>query len=608
MSSCHAGLVQRQDPAVDVQHMSKNLHLYAGDGELTGATGTVGLLCEFAPDSPWLQGVEHYYRPDEILGSVDAALPVAYALVSKLLESSPVIEGLPVLRVFEELLLEQVSYIAQAFRLDRWICAQGFSSCQFDSYSPWLDRLLRVRSVTGSSYVLSAGVPLGQSYRGVRALQKLWQSRTAPAEFLRRVMPLWSRNLSAVPMRKRARETRRGGIWFYSTAYNYTKMGLQYEPYLPEKMNFLVEDPGTGGKRLREVGREMHWLYAWSRTSDIPSSSEVRSIGGRITDAVAGVPLDAGESALRTVLLNSELWRHFLARGLPFVLFNNRVLHRWRQAVLPEMIVVGNAGDERVLLMSESAEPVPSVLLQHGIMHWTYAVTDEPVDVFLLRGPFFQRAVNEKLRRKTVVHNFSEPEAISQEEKAERKDILFITTPYNVPALFHREDLRDILRSLLRVAHSTHRRLMIRVHPNEKISAYEQAVAELHQQLELQAEVGYSQGPGADEVFARSCVAVLHFSTMFLNCLSHGIPIISFGWHWLPNKRQYEEEGIFHFALDLSGFESLVRQGIEGKLPFRSDGLEEFLAPSRPQALEKFFKQIWDERRSAKSGVLHPIA
>jgi hypothetical protein len=590
--------------------MSKNLHLYlyTGDSDLTGATGTVGLLCEFAPDSPRLQDTERHYGPDEILGSVDAALPVAYALVSKLLQSAPVIEGLPVLSVFEELLLEQVSYMVQAFQLDRWICAEGFSSCRFDAYSPWLDRLQQVRSVTGSAYSLLADVPVTQSHRGARALQKLWDSRPAPAEFFRRVMPLWSRRLAAVPMRQQAQDAPRGGIWFYSTAYNYTKIGLQYEPYLPQKLNFLVEDPGTGGKRLGEVGRESHCLYAWSRNSDIPSSAEVRSTGRQITSALAGIPLTAEEDGLRTVLLNSELWRYFLTRGLPFVMFNNRALHRWRQAVVPEMIVVGNAGDERVLLMREGVERVPVVLLQHGIMHWTYAVTDEPVDVFLLRGPFFQRALNEKLRRKTVVRNFPEPAAIPPQGGTERSDILFITTPYDVPALFHREDLRDILRSLLLVAAATQRRLVIRVHPNETIPAYEQAVAELQQELGVQAEVGYSQGPGADEVFARSCVAVLHFSTMFLDCLRHGIPIVSFGWHWFPNKRHFEEEGILHFAADLRGFESLVRQGIDGKLPVRRDGLDEFLAPSEPQGLTEFFKQIWDGRRTAGREVLHPIA
>ena len=69
--------------------------------------------------------------------------------------------------------------------------------------------------------------------------------------------------------------------------------------------------------------------------------------------------------------------------------------------------------------------------------------------------------------------NFPEPDTTaSPQGHTERKDILFITTPYNVPVLFHREDLRDILRSLLIVAHSTHRRLVIRVHPNETCLLY----------------------------------------------------------------------------------------------------------------------------------------
>jgi hypothetical protein len=588
--------------------MSKSLHLYTSDSDLTGATGTVGLLCEFAPDSPWLRATEHFYGPDEILGSVDAALPVAYSLVSKFLQSAPIIEGLPLLSIFEESLLEQVSYILQTFQLHRWICSQGFTSCRFVSYSPWLDRLLQVGSITGLPYTLTADVPFLETNRGWRTLQKLWSSRPTPSDLFRRVMPLWSRSLSTIAMRRHAQDAPRGGIWFYSAAYNFTKVGLQYEPYFPQKLNFLVEDPRTGGKRLREIGRESHWLYAWSRISDIPSPSKVRSIGSRITRALAEVPLPPEEDALRRVFLNSEWWHHFLTRRLPFALFNNRALHRWRQAVLPEMIVIGNPGDERALLLQEGAERVPVVLLQHGVMHWTYAVTDQPVDVFLLRGPFFQRTVNEKFRRKTVVHNFPEPEITAPPQgHIEPKDILFITTPYDVPALFHREDLRDILRSLVIVAHSTRRRLVIRVHPNETVSSYEQAVAELRQELRFEVEVGYSQGPGVDEVFARSCVAVLHFSTMFLDCLRHGVPIVSFGWHWFPNKHQFEEEGIFQFASDLRSLEDLVRQGAEGNLPVRRARLEQFLAPSQPRALAKFFRQIWDARRSASSGALHPI-
>jgi hypothetical protein len=588
--------------------MSKTLHLYASGSDLANVVGTVGLLCELAPDSPWLQNAERSYGPDEILGSADAALAVAYPVVCKLLQSAPSIEGLPILSILEETLLEQVSYIVQTFHLDRWISSGGFSICRFASYSPWLERLRQVKAFSASTYAIIGDVPLLQANRGARAMRKLWSSRPTLGEFFKRVTPRWFRYVSAMPARKQAQEAPRGGIWFYSTAYNSTKIGLEYEAYLPGKLNFLVEDAATGGRRVRELGRECYELYAWSRASDIPSASQVRTAGNQITEAIAAAPLSNEESALRAVLLKDEWWHFFLTRWLPFAIHNSRALERWQQAVTPEMIVVGNAGDERALLMRDRRERVPAIMLQHGIMHWVYAVADQPVDVFLLRGPFFQRVINEKLRQKTVILNFPETNraAMGASENV-RADILFITAPYDVPVLFHSNDLRDILRSLLRVSHASGRSLVIRVHPMERIETYERAVDELRKELGIRANVSYSQGAGVDEVFAHSRVAVLYFSTMFVDCLRHKIPVVSFGWHWFPNKRQFEEEGIFNFASDLRHFESLLWQGIEGKLPQTRAGLEEFLAPSHPEGISNLFQEIWNTRRSANNGKLQPI-
>ena len=588
--------------------MSRILHLSAKDHDLSKVRGTVGLLCEFAADSPWIREAKTCYGPEELLGSVDAALHSVYPLVTKLLEGAPRPEGFPPLSIFEETLLEQLSYILQAFQLDRWISKGKFTTGRFGSYSPWLDRLREVQKVTHSGYEIVAELPVFQSNAQSRALKRLWTSRPSADEFFRRVTPLWSRCMSGLP--RRVRNAPRGGIWFYSTAYNYTKIGLEYEPYLPQPMNYLVEDPATGGKRLLEVGREGHPLYAWARVSDIPSPWAVRSMGKKFTAAISAVPLSGSDSALRAVFLKSEWWHLFITRWLPFLIFNGRVLQRWYASVMPEMIVVGNAGDERALLMHENIKHVPVVMLQHGIMHWVYAVTDEPVDVFLLRGPFFQRCLNECLRRKTVILNFPQapkPGVPKQLENAS-DSILFITASYDTPELFHREDLRDILRSLLRVAHSTGRRLVIRVHPMDKISLYQQRVAKLQQELGIKAGVSYSQGPGAEEVVARSCVAVLYFSTMFLDCLRHGIPIVSFGWHWFPNKRRFEEERIFNFASNLQDLEALIRQGVEGTLPLRRAGLEQFLTQTEPGDVSKFFREIWERRSSLNNGALHTLA
>jgi hypothetical protein len=121
-------------------------------------------------------------------------------------------------------------------------------------------------------------------------------------------------------------------------------------------------------------------------------------------------------------------------------------------------------------------------------------------------------------------------------------------------------------------------------------------VKDLQKASGSQAEVIYSQGSSAEEVLARSCVAVLYFSTMFLDCLRHGIPIISFAWHWFPNKRHYEEEGIFNFAGSLRHLEELIKKGIDGQLRSRRDGLEAFLAPTEPEEISGFLAELWGSR------------
>jgi hypothetical protein len=575
--------------------MSQTLTLCGTSSDLTTISGPVGLLCELATDSPWLKGIEARYTPDELLGSADHALGVAHSVVSKLTEYVARFQGIPPLSTFEEPLLEQVSYNVQALHLDRWIRAQKISVCRFDSYSPWFDRLRQISALTGFGYELTARVPFGQTNWVERGIVDLGRSFGRPAELLRRIAPLRSRVWSSIPLRRLARGAPRGGIWFYSTAYNCTRIALEYEDYFPQKMNFLVEDPSTGGKGLSEIGRTAYALYAWSGASDAPSVSEARKIGRSLTEAVAGAPLAADESLLRNALLKSDWWDHFIKRLLPFALFHERTLRRWCDAVAPEMLVVGNAGWERSLLQSPIAQRIPSLMLQHGIMHRVYAVADQPVTYFLIRGKFFLNLLNERLRQKTIICNHPERTApISDRHSSSRRGILFITMPYEVAPLFHRADLRDILRCLLRVSYHSGRQLLIRVHPLESTSSYQELVSEIQRESGLRSEVIYSQGPGSEDILARSSVAILFFSTMFLDCMRHGIPIVSLNWHWFPNKEHFKHAGIFNFASDLRDLERLVQRAIEGQLPSRLASLSEFLAPTRQEDVCRLLSRLWD--------------
>jgi hypothetical protein len=582
--------------------MSLPFNFYGTESRLTAVRGSAGLLCEMATDSPRLPGVEHCYRPEELLGSADEALRVSAALVAKIMQGFSMVDGLPILGTMEEPLLEQVSYSVQTLHLDHWIRSQGISACRFDSYSPWLDRLHQVREVIGPAYELTASVPFGHASWVQRGIVDLRKSIGRPPELFRRIAPLWSRVLSSVPARKSARNAPRGGIWCYSTAYNYTKIALEYDGYFPQKMNFLVEDQATGGKLLSQNDRNSYVLYAWSRASDMPSVAEVREIGRSISETVEALPLAAEEAVLRTALLKSEWWDHFGKRVLPFLIFHQHALERWGEAIRPEMLVVGNAGWERALLESQPAKQVPSVMLQHGIMHWVYGVADQPVTYFLVRGKFFQNLVNENLRKKMILCNY--PQHIgptSQKEGDLPRGILFITMPYQVVPLFHQADLHDILSCLAHVSHRSERPLFIRVHPLERISSYKKLMSQIQEQLGFRCEVVYSQGPGAEDLLARSCVAILFFSTMFLDCLRHGIPIVSPGWHWFPNKDHFQDAGIFNFASDLRHLEQLVGEGVSGRLPSRSRSLDEFLAPARAEEVSRVLNDLWQSRSERHS-------
>ena len=581
--------------------MSRTFNFYGTESRLTALTGLAGFLCELAPDSPCMRGVEQAHWPGELLGSADEALRISALLVSKIMQALSTVDGLPILGTMEEPLLEQVSCTVQALHLDHWIRSQGMSVCRFDSYSPWLNRLCHVREAIGSTYELKASGMFGQTNWIQRGIVDLRKSISRPSELFRRVAPLWSRVLSSVPARKSIPNPPRGGIWCYSTAYSFTKIALEYDRYFPQKMNFLVEDAATGGKALGEIGRESYVLYAWARASDIPSPAEVGQIGKSITETVASLSLATDEAVLRTVLLKSEWWDHFVKRVLPFLIFHERILRRWCDATRPEMLVVGNAGWERALLESESAKCIPSVMLQHGIMHWVYAVADQPVTYFLLRGTFFQNVVNEKLRQRTILCNYPQHVGPASQHDNLRLGILFITMPYKVVPLGHPADLHDILSCLLRVAHRSERPLFIRVHPLERISSYQKLVSEIEEQLGFRSEVVYSQGPGAEDLLARSCVAILFFSTMFLDCLRHGIPIVSPDWHWFASKRHFREAGIFNFASDLRHLEQLVGDGVNGHLPSWSGSLDEFLAPTQPEEVSRVLQDIWQSRSERQS-------
>ena len=104
-----------------------------------------------------------------------------------------------------------------------------------------------------------------------------------------------------------------------------------------------------------------------------------------------------------------------------------------------------------------------------------------------------------------------------------------------------------------------------------------------------------------DFVLANTAVAVTYSSTVFLDCLRRGIPIISFGWHDFAYKSLIEQHNVFHFARDLADLENLVEKALNGELPVSKD-YDRFLAPTSKLELSEFFRSLVSKSLAQPSG------
>lgn len=561
---------------------------------LTPAEGAVALLLECAPDASLPCNGDQVPRLEELIGPAEDAKRKAWKLTQNLIAGEPSFGDVLQLHVMEEIIIRELENIFHAVHLDGWLRRHGTSECHFRAPSPYIDRLRSVQSAGGSTYKIVA--PLAADRTITQKVRRRLQDRGVGGirESLvlgaRRFFPNVARLAAATPGARKNKG--KGGWWFYSTAYTFTNIGLAYEPHLPQALNYLVDSSEPGMGPLRERSRDYFDLYAWANWSDLPGRKSVDELRNVFRKQISSVALRGEEDLARNVFLRSAAFQTYLNRTLPLSCFHSRIFKNFLDDVRPEVVFVGNAAFEGPLLQLARKRGIPTVLLQHGILGDYYQLMDQPADTLLVRGSFWKEFVAESMRPRTRILNV--PTDIHPRQavtKSTRSNILFLTSVDAALTHTHESDLREILTHLLIVADTSGRKLVIRVHPMEPIGYYRRIAEQICVTRRLSPTVEYSQGPGLENVLLESAVAVTYASTVFLDCLRLGIPIISFAWHDFSYKALIERHGVFHFARDFADLDRLVREALAGQLSVSSE-YQSFLAPTTSRELHDFFRSI----------------
>lgn len=572
---------------------AKRFVLLARGSRARAGDTACGLLFETAPDSslrpaPPVSVVD----AKELLGPREWAEDRAAVLVRKLIPSSPTYCDVNVLEIGEEQLMHEFVKIFQVIRIYQYLSHAGFDTCVVRGDLDLFDRLVSVQQALGCPYQIEFQKCDGKEVN--TKLRAHWQSQGLRSLIhvarlaLRRILPSQTAWLEARMMKKT--NVVPGGLWFYGAAYNTSGIGAEYGRALPD-LKHAYADIDEGGRKLKECGLAGIPIFQFVRFGELPSRRVVRELADKIAPSIENAPLQGEDAHVRDIYLRSAPFNYFVCRLLPWFLAYIVAAKRMLQVAKPDVLVVGNAAYERPLLLSAQLQPITRVMLQHGVVHSYYRVLDQPIDYFLVRGEFFRDCLGPQLRSKATVLD-SPGSNIQPAIGSEKRDIVFISSPVEVEPRADARELPEIISVLLRESLRCGRRLVIRVHPTENVATYKALFAKHAPELSAKADIVYSHRSGLDDVIRSAALVVLYHSTVFLNCIAAGVPIVSFGWHEFPFKSHYEHLGIFNFAASLEELSTLIRKGIEGELPSPSGQLNCFLRPTESHEIRHFFDRI----------------
>ena len=557
--------------------------LIAAQSDLRGVEGKIGFLCETAPDGTLAMRYPLAMTIHELLGDFAETKERANNLAAKLLADEPPLRGVQQLRIFEEIVVRELQHIFHAINLHETVRALGIGSCAFLEASRYATLLSSLCALTGSEITVHvprvAGSAIVQSLKRIlRRLMEAGQSREEIWRALRlvgeKIDPFHTFRL----WRTAQGSWRPGETWFYSTAFTFTKIGRLYEPHCPEPFRYLVENPATGGVPLQEQSRAYASIYEFGLPEFIPRSGELAAAKAALRGHLAQGSLQGRDSLARDLFHGSHFVAEFFDRMLAQGLYSTALFDNWTERVRPAALVVGNPVFEGYALHAARKQSIPTILLQHGILGDFCQFVDPPADHYIVRGWFWQKFLSGAAAAKAKILNPAEPAVARLAASADRRAILFLTAPFSMQEFWPTTDLDDILRTLLQATFETNAELIIRVHPLESLSAYKAKVREIGAVSATLAKVTFSQGASLDPILERSAVAVTFASTVFLDCLRHRVPVVSFRWHDFSFWRQLEKHGVFHFAASLAELRRIVQRAINGDLPPFAGDIEPFLA------------------------------
>jgi hypothetical protein len=275
------------------------------------------------------------------------------------------------------------------------------------------------------------------------------------------------------------------------------------------------------------------------------------------------LPEKAPESAdgfpLRWFLRESRNIKDLLHRTLPNLMAEVDLMEEALHALQPKRLWVGNQwGSEGAMIQVAQLHGVQVTQVQHGTLEQYFALSPTYTDEFKVWGPFWRDLLLQGSQVRVEAADTSPVVAAHPTSKSRTRRVTLFTAPVGMLPLWNpysaSHEAIDLVNSLAEEGYSVN----VRIHPSERLASWQSHWRRAGADPSV---VVFDKGSPIDRVIAETDVAIVYFSTVFLQCIRQGVPVVSLGWFPLMWRKQLEKRSAVFFADSIASARDYVLKG-----------------------------------------------
>jgi hypothetical protein len=526
-------------------------------------------------------GTREVMRLNDTVGDYSAHVEKAYLLAHSIAETSPLYRGVKPILTLEESLADAFLRCLMIGDIHKALVQRygGGSQVVFLTESESQNAFSVFNSWRKAPFRISV---LGKPQRGIRRTARRIRALANVVHEAKQESN-WSKIISAplevVDDRYKLRSAlwpeasvKKGGRWFYGSFINSIRILHRYLANLEGESSWVVNRfPAARGL---EAGDRWHYLWQFGKPA---RRIEHERFLQEARKYLATLPSEIDNFPMEVFSASSVFMTYFFKRLLPLVLAEVDLMHVFLERSSPEELWVANQwGSEGGLIQVAKKLSIPVTQVQHGALHRYYPVAPIRTSRFFVWGQFWKDRLKASERGKVEVFNPG-LDVVPVEHKRQstgKKRITFLTAPIHAIMFWHPDAILREVSALVKDLVNNGYAVIMRLHPSDQIAPWRRALEEAIGSIT--SEVRFSKEESLASVLQETDLAVMFFSTVFLNCVAGGIPVIGLGWYPHIWQKPLEQSGMVHFAASVGEVVALADQLLQQ--PHNIKGTEQFLA------------------------------